>query len=231
MSNQPTSNPGQGDDPEVPINTPPSRPQAPSQPASGRPQPSGRPAPRPPQAAPAQPSEAAARAAQLGQQPSRSAQQQAAQSTQRQPVSPPLGVPPRTTGSHGRLPAAQQRQPIDLATRLDGQRGWLAQLERSLKKRSIIALILTCLAVGVGAAAIYISLTKNADSDRIDALQTRIEALEAAAGIPSTDTTVPEVGEPLPETGVTLPDETTVPSTGTTGVTDSSGVAIPPTGE
>ncbi len=140
-------------------------------------------------------------------------------------------MPPRTTGSHGRLPAAQQRQPIDLATRLDGQRGWLAQLERSLKKRSIIALILTCLAVGVGAAAIYISLTKNADSDRIDALQTRIEALEAAAGIPSTDTTVPEVGEPLPETGVTLPDETTVPSTGTTGVTDSSGVAIPPTGE
>ncbi len=152
-----------------------------------------------------------------------------AQSTQRQPV-PPRGVPPRTTGSHARIPAAQQRQPIDLATRLDGQRGWLAQLERSLKKRSIIALVLTCLAVGVGAAAIYIALTKNADSDRIDALQTRVEALEAAAGVPTTGTTVPEVGVPVPETGTTLPDGTTLPSTGTTSTTDP-GLVIPPSGE
>lgn len=135
-------------------------------------------------------------------------------------------MPPRTTGSHGRIPAAQQRQPVDLVTRLDGQRGWLAQLDRSLKKRSIIALVLTCLAVGVGAAAIYISLTKNADSDRIDALQTRIENLEAAAGIPSTDsgTTLPETGV-SPDAGVTTPYGTTLPSTGTT---DGSGVVIPP---
>ncbi|MCB8916239.1 MAG: hypothetical protein H6532_10480 [Thermoleophilales bacterium] len=136
-------------------------------------------------------------------------------------------MPPRSTGSQGRIPAVQQRQPIDLATRLDGQRGWLAQLERSLKKRTIVALVLTCLAVGVGAAALYISLTKNSDSDRIDALQTRVEALESAAGIvpTSTDTTdtgtdVPETGVTLPATGVTLPD----------GTTDSSGVVIPPTG-
>lgn len=151
--------------------------------------------------------------------------------TQRQPV-PPRGIPPRTTGSHGRLPAAQQRQPIDLATRLDGQRGWLAQIDRSLKKRSIIALVLTCLAVGAAAAAIYISLTKNSDGDRIDALQTRIEALEAAAGIPSTDTTdtidptttIPGTDSLTPETGVTLPDGTTIPPTGTT---DSSGLVVP----
>lgn len=148
--------------------------------------------------------------------------------TQRQPVAP-RGVPPRTTGSHGRLPAAQQRQPIDLATRLDGQRGWLAQIDRSLKKRSIIALILTCLAVGAAAAAIYISLTKNSDGDRIDALQTRIEALEAAAGITSTDatestTTIPGTDSLTPETGVTLPDGTTLPSDGTT---DGSGLVIP----
>jgi len=124
------------------------------------------------------------------------------------------------------MPASQQRQPVDLATRLDGQRGWLAQIDRSLKKRSIIALVLTCLAVGVGAAALYISLTKNADSDRIDALQTRVEALEAAAGITPADGVVPETGVTTPETGVTLPDGTTVPSTGTT---DSSGLVIPPT--
>lgn len=119
---------------------------------------------------------------------------------------------PRTTGAHGRPPAAQQRQPVDLATRLDGQRGWLAQLDRSLKKRSIIALILTCLAVGVGAAAIYISLTKNADGDRIDALQTRVEALEAAAGVTTSDDAViepeAEIGVPPPEPdpGTTVPD-------------------------
>jgi len=136
-------------------------------------------------------------------------------------------VPPRTTGSHGRLPAAQQRQPVDLATRLDGQRGWLAELEQKLKKRSIIALVLTCLAVGVGAAAIYISLTKNADSDRIDALQTRIEALETAAGIPPTDTGTTDPGTVVPETGVTTPDTgVTLPE----GTTDGSGLVIPPTG-
>jgi len=133
-------------------------------------------------------------------------------------------------GGH-RVPAAQQRQPIDLATRLDGQRGWLAQIDNSLKKRSIIALVLTCLAVGVGAAAIYISLTKNADGDRIDALQTRVEALEAAAGVPSPDSadpTVPEAETPLPDTGTTLPDTgTTLPDLGTT---DGSGL-VPPAGE
>lgn len=143
-------------------------------------------------------------------------------------------MPPRTTGSHARPPAAQQRQPIDLATRLDGQRGWLAQIDRSLKKRSIIALVLTCLAVGVGAAAIYISLTKNSDKDRLDALQTRVEALEAAAGV-TTGTTTPDTGTTLPDTGVTLPDGTTLPSTGSTttlpstGTTDGSGIVIPPT--
>ncbi|HMY26860.1 MAG TPA: hypothetical protein PLJ59_11080, partial [Solirubrobacterales bacterium] len=140
----------------------------------------------------------------------------------------PRSLPPRGTGSSGRMPAAQQRQPIDLATRLDGQRGWLAQIDRSLKRRSILALILTCLAVGVGAAALYISLTKNADSDRIDALQTRVEALEAAAGIPPADTSteVPETGTTLPETGVTVPDTGVTLPDSTTG---SSGVVIPPT--
>lgn len=95
------------------------------------------------------------------------------------------------------MPVGGTKQPpADLATRLDGQRGWLNELDRSLKKRSIIALVLTCLAVGAGAAAIYISVTKNSDADRIDALETRIEALEAAgaaSGI-APSTTVPETG-------------------------------------
>ncbi len=147
------------------------------------------------------------------------------------PGQPPAGTPqrdPRATHVHpgtgpipGRQPAAQQRQPVDIATRLDGQRGWLNELEQSLRKRSIIALILTCLAVGVGAAALYISITKNADGDRIDALESRITALEAASQgttgtTPGTDSTIPPTDGTLPDTGTTLPDTGTIPPTGTT---------------
>ena len=121
----------------------------------------------------------------------------------------PTGSPkPTSTPSQG-----------EIANRLDGQRGWLNELDTSLKKRSIIALVLTCLAIGAGAAAIYVSLTKNSDGDRIDALETRIENLEAAAGVvPETGSTIPPA--PVPEdtsteSGVTLPD-TVVPG-GTTG--------------
>ena len=207
----------------MPINAPQGRQQpTPGSQPTPAPAQSGRPQPSPPVGQPTSPP------ASSQQQVRYPAQQDSRPATGQQV--PPRGVPPRavtprTTGS-GRLPAAQQRQPIDLATRLDGQRGWLAQLDKSLKRRTIVALVLTCLAVGVGAAALYISLTKNSDSDRIDALQTRVEALETAAGIPSTDTgstdtgTVPETGVTLPDTGVTLPD----------GTTDSSGVVIPPTG-
>ena len=111
------------------------------------------------------------------------------------------------------------QQPQDLATRLDGQRGWLNELDRSLKKRSIIALVLTCLAVGVGAAAMYIAITKNSDGDRITALESRIAALEAATGATTLDpTAIPETGTTLPDTGTTLPE--TLPSiTGATGPT------------
>ena len=117
----------------------------------------------------------------------------------------------------------------EIANRLDGQRGWLNELDTSLKRRSIIALVLTCLAIGAGAAAIYISLTKNSDSDRIDALETRIENLEAAAGIaagadstlPGEGTSVPETGATGPETGVTLPD-TIVPGGTSTGEPDAA---------
>lgn len=101
------------------------------------------------------------------------------------------------------MPIAQPPRPEnDIATRLDGQRGWLNELDRSLKKRSIIALILTCLAVGVGAAALYISITKNSDAERIDALEARISAVEEAGAVSGvTPEPTPEIT--LPESGVT----------------------------
>lgn len=103
------------------------------------------------------------------------------------------GNPPRKAA---KKPPAGAVEP-DVQARLDGQRGWLNELDRSLKKRSLIALVLTCLAVGAAAAAIYISISKNSDSERIDALETRIEALEAAAGTTTTpEETLPDTAEP-----------------------------------
>lgn len=134
------------------------------------------------------------------------------------PGSNPTGPPrPAPTPSQG-----------EIANRLDGQRGWLNELDNSLKKRSIIVLVLTCLAIGAGAAAIYISVTKNSDSDRLDALETRIENLEAAAGVAAEGDSVippaPVPGEVDPGTGVTLPD-TVVPG----GSTDPGAVEPAPT--
>ena len=88
---------------------------------------------------------------------------------------------------------SQPAGPQDVTRRLDGLRGWLAEIDRSLRRRSVIVLILTALAIGAGAAAIYISLAKNAEGDRIDALETRIENLEAAAaGVADPTETLPE---------------------------------------
>lgn len=113
------------------------------------------------------------------------------------------------------------QQPQDLATRLDGQRGWLNELDRSLKKRSIIALVLTCLSVGVGSAAMYIAITKNSDGDRITALESRIAALEAATGATTLDpTAIP------PESGTTLPDTSTLPGT-VPSITGATGPTLP----
>ncbi len=131
---------------------------------------------------------------------------------------PPRGTTPPTVGTpRPRVPIAQPPRPeTDLATRLDGQRGWLNEIDRSLKKRSIIALILTCLAVGVGAAALYISITKNSDADRIDALEARIELIEEAGATSGIAPTI------TPETGVT-DSGTTVPPDGETGATGATG--------
>ena len=113
-----------------------------------------------------------------------------------QPAGPAQGRPGQPAG------------PQDVTRRLDGLRGWLAEIDRSLRRRSIVVLVLTALAIGAGAAAIYVSLSKNAESDRIDALETRIENLEAAAaGVAGTET-----GEETDADSGLIP-ETTSPET------------------
>lgn len=136
-------------------------------------------------------------------------------------------VPPRPVTPRPRVPvAAQPRPEVDLATRLDGQRGWLNELDRSLKKRSIIALLLTCLAVGVGAAALYVSITRTSDADRIDALETRIETIEDAAATSGVAPTIsPETTES--EGGVGESSTTEPPADGV-GTGDATGEALTP---
>ena len=126
------------------------------------------------------------------------------------------GIPPESPGQQGgRPPAAPQAGSQDVTRRLDGLRGWLAEIDRSLRRRSVIALVLTALAIGAGAAAIYISLTKNADTERIDALETRIENLEAAAaGVADTGEAVTTPDAPTDEPGVEPAEE---PGPGSTG--------------
>ena len=146
-----------------------------------------------------------------------------------QPRPPQPGKTPVGSGTTG--PAQTKPPPSqgEIVNRLDGQRGWLNELDTSLKKRSMIALILTCLAIGAGAAAIYISLTKNSDGDRIDALETRIENLEAAAGVATDPDGLPAEEETfVPETGVTLP-ETVVPGAGTEPEATEPTPAVPVT--
>lgn len=148
------------------------------------------------------------------------------------------GTPPERPGQAGLTPQGRpgpSAGPQDVTRRLDGLRGWLAEIDRSLRRRSVIALILTALAIGAGAAAIYISLTKNAESDRIDALETRIENLEAAAaGVADTADPVPDEATGSGEAvvpGVTSPetdglDSGNAPDSGV-GDDGASGGALP----
>lgn len=138
------------------------------------------------------------------------------------------GIPPDRPGRQGGPIQGQPGAPAgpqDVTRRLDGLRGWLAEIDRSLRRRSVIALVLTALAIGAGAAAIYISLTKNADTERIDALETRIENLEAAAaGVAETEEPVTTPETPTDEPGVEPAEEPVPGSTGEPAAPDA-GVA------
>lgn len=128
------------------------------------------------------------------------------------------GIPPDRTGRQGaptQGPPGPPAGPEEVTRRLDGLRGWLAEIDRSLKRRSVVVLVLTALAIGAGAAAIYISLTKNAESERIDALETRIENLEAAAAGVAEAGAIEEEAEAGAETdaGTGVVPETASPQT------------------
>jgi hypothetical protein len=74
---------------------------------------------------------------------------------------------------------------------LGGLRAWLAEVDRVLGLRTRIGLVLLALAIGLGAAALYLALDTRdnaADAGDVAALQKRVRALEqeragAAAGL------------------------------------------------
>jgi type II secretory pathway pseudopilin PulG len=73
---------------------------------------------------------------------------------------------------------------------LDGLRAWIAEVERKLRMRTRVFLVLTVIAIGLGAAGIYLAIDARDNSvskDDVRELQQQLEAQidEAATGAPS----------------------------------------------
>jgi hypothetical protein len=83
---------------------------------------------------------------------------------------------------------------------LEGLRAWIGEVERKLAKRTRVFLVLTVIAIGIGAAAIYLAIDARESSvseSDVQALQhqleTRIDELGATAATPPAETeAVPE---------------------------------------
>ncbi len=91
---------------------------------------------------------------------------------------------------------------------LEGLRAWIGEVERKLAKRTRVFLVLTVIAIGIGAAAIYLAIDARESSvseSDVQALQqqleTRIDELGATAVAPPAEAeSVPgQEAEPAPE--------------------------------
>jgi len=96
---------------------------------------------------------------------------------------------------------------------LDGLRAWIAEVERKLGARTRVFLVLTVIAIGIGAAGVYLALDarNNAVSkDDVRELQQQLEAridetaTSAAPSLPpaeEAEPSEPEPAEPEPKSG------------------------------
>ena len=91
---------------------------------------------------------------------------------------------------------------------LEGLRAWIGEVERKLAKRTRVFLVLAVIAIGIGAAAIYLAIDARESSvseSDVQALQqqleTRIDELGATAVAPPAETeSVPgQEAEPAPK--------------------------------
>jgi hypothetical protein len=97
-----------------------------------------------------------------------------------QPPQPEAGKPDARpeTESMPATPAVVAETPVQ--SRLDGLRGWLAALDRRVTIRTQVGIVLLALAIGFGAAALYVAndaRENSASEARVESLREALQAL------------------------------------------------------
>jgi hypothetical protein len=89
---------------------------------------------------------------------------------------------------------------------LDGLRAWIGEVERKLAMRTRVFLVLTVIAIGVGAAGVYLAIDARDNSVSKDDVRELQQQLEAQIGETAANKAAPPVEEPQ----ATLPEPETV---------------------
>jgi hypothetical protein len=95
------------------------------------------------------------------------------------------------SGAGGSTPAAQPAKG-ELVERLDGIRGWLGDLDRTVAIRSRIGLVLAAVAIGLGGAATYLALDarhQSASNSDVGALRNELDSVQGQANGTAEDVT------------------------------------------
>ena len=96
------------------------------------------------------------------------------------PKAGPTEVKPPQAGPTEAMPAAQAVAEVPLQSRVDGLRGWLAALDRRVSTRTQVGIVLLALAIGFGAAALYVAIDareNGASEARVESLREALQAL------------------------------------------------------
>ena len=96
------------------------------------------------------------------------------------PQAEPTVVKPPQAGATEAKPAAPAEAEVPLQSRVDGLRGWLAALDRRVSTRTQVGIVLLALAIGFGAAALYVAIDareNGASEARVESLREALQAL------------------------------------------------------
>jgi cell division protein FtsB len=92
----------------------------------------------------------------------------------------PTDPKPPQAGPTAVMPAAPAEAEVPLQSRVDGLRGWLAALDRRVSTRTQVGIVLLALAIGFGAAALYVAIDareNGASEARVESLREALQAL------------------------------------------------------
>jgi hypothetical protein len=100
---------------------------------------------------------------------------------------------------------------------LEGLRAWIGEVERKLAKRTRVFLVLTVIAIGIGAAALYLAIDARdssvSESD-VQALQQQLETrIDERAVSPATVPATPPVAPESPSRQKSQPAPKSIPET------------------